>query len=397
MLMVAFAPAFPGFHAVVGGLVGISLALALSTGSAFLGQADRREGLVVFTCVFCGACIVFALISWLVDWNELPVALLIVLGSSAMFFLRDSAEARSERKVDRLVPGPSSSDATRKTLFISTLTVFIAGFLFSFLLAMFPRTTHYAGMFVEAALGGTSAVAWGALALGVIIFMLVVLGIGKNAPSFPLLAFVLLVLFAGMCLTVPSMSVDNSLPFLLVAPAALLFLVVALLVWGFLRHSRSNRIFSSDLGGCVIAGFGAVGAALFALFFIYTVDSVSIVKEYLAAGIPIVLTIALMLLFIVLRKELVVTFYPRITFDEPLDSSDLGGRCRLLAEAYGLTPREREIASLFAEGRDAPYVEKALMISKSTVKTHVTHLYQKVGVSSRQELVDLLRSDSAEA
>ncbi len=249
-------------------------------------------------------------------------------------------------------------------------------------------------MFVEVILGGTSAVAWGALALGVFILMLVVLGVGKNDPSLPLLAFVLLVLFAGMCLTVPSMSVDNSLPFLLITPAALLFLVAALSVWGFLRDSHSGGAFSSDLAGYALAGFGAVGAALFALFFIYTVDSVSIVKEYLAAGIPIVLTISLMLLFIILRKELVVAFYPRVTFDEPLDTSELGGRCRLLAEVYGLTPREREIASLFAEGRDAPYVEKTLMISKSTVKTHVTHLYQKVGVSSRQELIDVLHRDS---
>lgn len=394
LILMAFIPSLPGFHAVVGCLVGLSLALALSVAHRVLGKGSRREGLVFFTCVFCGACIVFFLVSWLVDWNQLPVALLVVLGASVAFFVRDSGEARKGHKSEGLAPAPSSAATKGKSLLLSTLAVILAGFLLSFLLAMFPRTTHYAGMFVEAILGGTSAVAWGAVALGVFILMLVVLGVGKNDPSLLLLAFVLLVLFAGMCLTVPSMSVDNSLPFLLITPAALLFLVAALSVWGFLRDSHSGGAFSSDLARYALAGFGAVGAALFALFFIYTVDSVSIVKEYLAAGIPIVLTISLMLLFIILRKELVVAFYPRVTFDEPLDTSELGGRCRLLAEVYGLTPREREIASLFAEGRDAPYVEKTLMISKSTVKTHVTHLYQKVGVSSRQELVDVLHRDS---
>ena len=46
---------------------------------------------------------------------------------------------------------------------------------------------------------------------------------------------------------------------------------------------------------------------------------------------------------------------------------------------------------LLAEGRNEPYIESALGISRTTVKTHITHIYRKVGVSSRQQLIDVLR------
>ncbi len=61
------------------------------------------------------------------------------------------------------------------------------------------------------------------------------------------------------------------------------------------------------------------------------------------------------------------------------------------AAGYGLTKRELEVLTLLAEGRNEPYVESALGISRTTVKTHITHIYRKVGVSSRQQLIDVLR------
>lgn len=60
------------------------------------------------------------------------------------------------------------------------------------------------------------------------------------------------------------------------------------------------------------------------------------------------------------------------------------------AEAMRLSPREREVLELISKGRDVPYIEQELVLSKSTVKTHIRHIYEKCGVSSRQALLDKL-------
>ncbi|MBS6940213.1 MAG: helix-turn-helix transcriptional regulator [Slackia piriformis] len=52
-----------------------------------------------------------------------------------------------------------------------------------------------------------------------------------------------------------------------------------------------------------------------------------------------------------------------------------------------LTPREREVCSLWVRGHTAAHIERRLCVSKSTVKTHVSHIYEKAGVSSREELI----------
>lgn len=62
------------------------------------------------------------------------------------------------------------------------------------------------------------------------------------------------------------------------------------------------------------------------------------------------------------------------------------------AKTYGLTPREREVAVLLAEGRTQPYIREKLFLSKSTVATHVASIYRKCDVHSKQEFIDLTRS-----
>lgn len=48
---------------------------------------------------------------------------------------------------------------------------------------------------------------------------------------------------------------------------------------------------------------------------------------------------------------------------------------------------------LLAHGRSIPYVRDALIISRDTAATHAKHIYAKLDVHSRQELIDLVMSD----
>lgn len=61
-----------------------------------------------------------------------------------------------------------------------------------------------------------------------------------------------------------------------------------------------------------------------------------------------------------------------------------------LAAGYKLTKRETEVAALLARGRNLPYVEEVLVISHGTAQTHARHIYQKMGVHTRQEFIDLV-------
>jgi two-component system nitrate/nitrite response regulator NarL len=52
-----------------------------------------------------------------------------------------------------------------------------------------------------------------------------------------------------------------------------------------------------------------------------------------------------------------------------------------------LTEREREILERIAEGENVPVIARAMHLGISTVKTHRSHLYEKLGVSDRAAAV----------
>jgi two-component system, NarL family, nitrate/nitrite response regulator NarL len=52
-----------------------------------------------------------------------------------------------------------------------------------------------------------------------------------------------------------------------------------------------------------------------------------------------------------------------------------------------LTPRERDVLKLVAEGRSAPEIGKRIHLSPATVKSHLQAIYEKLGVSERAAAV----------
>jgi len=54
-----------------------------------------------------------------------------------------------------------------------------------------------------------------------------------------------------------------------------------------------------------------------------------------------------------------------------------------------LSPREREILALLAEGRTQQEIAAALVISSKTVATHIQHVLSKLGVNTRAQAVAL--------
>ena len=61
-----------------------------------------------------------------------------------------------------------------------------------------------------------------------------------------------------------------------------------------------------------------------------------------------------------------------------------------VADRFGLSERERDVFALLAEGRTSARIQEELCIAAGTVNYHTRNIYSKLGVHSRQELIDLV-------
>ncbi|MBV9680760.1 MAG: helix-turn-helix transcriptional regulator [Solirubrobacterales bacterium] len=65
-----------------------------------------------------------------------------------------------------------------------------------------------------------------------------------------------------------------------------------------------------------------------------------------------------------------------------------GARPRRLARSgvEALTPSERRIARLAADGLSTPEIAQQLFVTVNTVETHLRHAYMKLDIHSREQL-----------
>lgn len=101
-------------------------------------------------------------------------------------------------------------------------------------------------------------------------------------------------------------------------------------------------------------------------------------------------------------ESVVVKGSAALEVDRPLregtldEESALNARISALAVEAKLTPREIEVFGFLARGRSVPYIRDALVISRETAATHTKHIYAKLDVHSRQELIDLVQRNERE-
>jgi DNA-binding CsgD family transcriptional regulator len=61
-----------------------------------------------------------------------------------------------------------------------------------------------------------------------------------------------------------------------------------------------------------------------------------------------------------------------------------------IAGLYSLSPRESDVLRYLAKGRNANYIQKELVISPHTAKSHIYNIYRKLDIHSQQKLMDFV-------
>lgn len=74
---------------------------------------------------------------------------------------------------------------------------------------------------------------------------------------------------------------------------------------------------------------------------------------------------------------------------EQKDLSNTVEQAAYIVRVKGLTRREEEILAMLLDDRTVASIENALYISSSTAKTHIQHIYKKLDVHSKQELIEV--------
>ena len=64
--------------------------------------------------------------------------------------------------------------------------------------------------------------------------------------------------------------------------------------------------------------------------------------------------------------------------------------CNQIIDEFALSEREGEILKLIARGNTASDIANKLVISPHTVNTHIRHIYEKVNIHKRSELIEYI-------
>jgi DNA-binding NarL/FixJ family response regulator len=71
---------------------------------------------------------------------------------------------------------------------------------------------------------------------------------------------------------------------------------------------------------------------------------------------------------------------------EELRATGARPRKILYSGVEALTPSERRVASMAAEGKTNREIAQALFVTPKTIEVHLSHAYQKLDITSRREL-----------
>ncbi len=288
------------------------------------------------------------------------------------------------RSFAAIAPSAADAGSQKNRIFPWKIVFVMAAFTFAF--ALFESS--------PSALGGPLSSA-GMLAISLAVFAVAALFTEKIRIenlfrlSMPLMAI-------GLLLTSLLVQQSGELASFLISASYATFLVMIMAIMCDLTYRLSvNPIWLFGIERFVRFATYALGA-----------NAPAILDSYGALGMPaqtilgiaaIVLILCATTLLFADRNLLRDWSIPLENDTHELDQARLVSRCNQVAREHRLSSREQEVLLLLVEGEDVAGIEKKLFIANGTAKSHIQHIYKKVGVHSKQELLDKVASQSLHA
>ncbi|MDR1184044.1 MAG: helix-turn-helix transcriptional regulator [Coriobacteriales bacterium] len=274
------------------------------------------------------------------------------------------------------------------------LPFFLAALLFAYQFNCHPQTRYFPG---EGYFAGIPSLSGSSLASLIFLLLLIAIilffYIESVKPSLVLAGTVVFLLLASCFYFMSSISWGFPITYVFVnAVASGLLLGLLFLFLEALRVDGTKYSLHIFSGGLAVLSFGGTLGSLMAHFHIQSIDA-PVLPVWGVLLIPAALFLLLIVSLLFSYKDIAAVFRRR-SVNQDLDQSHLENRCLTLATHFRLTKREAEVLRLLAIGRNIPYIAESLHVSKSTAKTHSLQVYRKFAVSSHQELLDFIHSDS---
>ena len=166
----------------------------------------------------------------------------------------------------------------------------------------------------------------------------------------------------------------------------LLVLFTWLTVVDIARHAKLNSSVVIGVGWAFYAGSFAGGSMLASWFFAMQVDVA--VTTLLMFALALVGTFCLEV-----RDQDTKWIFAELSGERssaPEDHHSIDERCAAIGQKHGLTPRELEVMQMLCKGRTKSYIAETLYLTENTVRSHTKHIYTKLDVHSKQELMSLV-------
>lgn len=215
-----------------------------------------------------------------------------------------------------------------------------------------------------------------------------------NVAAFPLTTIAVPVLVMAI-IAASYLHFDPALSFDMAALAMFLFLAYAVVMLCAAMQGARRRAVEAFAGlmiafaaGCIL---GRVAMALCFAFAGSFASDIMVILSVSAAFVAMVLLI---------RRGATPGRSVELFGEKPEDEASLAATQRAeverVAAACGLGEREKEVLRLLLEGRSASEVAAAMVVANGTAKSHIRHVYKKLGVHSRDELFEKFGIDREE-
>lgn len=133
---------------------------------------------------------------------------------------------------------------------------------------------------------------------------------------------------------------------------------------------------------------------------LYHMEDPSFLGPLVAMGLRSILYALIIALFLTpfkgrIHMLLIAYAEENASKEDVLSEELLEQRVFYLFRSKGLTDREAEIARLISQELTNREIAGKLYISEATVKKHITHILEKLGLDGREAIVDLIKKETA--